>query len=108
MRKIDLKEHETSKSYRLSVSERDQLRDVVAVSLDGTSRGKEGRDTTFVPAQPSARSKSATCRCSSRPKIGIPQLLSLACYALGVYRPQDKLFDFTKATALPDMYWPWR
>ena len=38
-----------------------------------------------------------------RPKIGIPQQLSLACYALGVYRPQDKLFDFTKATALPDV-----
>ena len=30
-----------------------------------------------------------------RPKIGIPQLLSLACYAMGVYKPQEqRLFDF--------------
>ena len=37
------------------------------------------------------------------PKIGIPQLLSLACYAMGVYKPQDKLFDFHKAKELPDI-----
>ena len=38
-----------------------------------------------------------------KPKIGIPQLLSLACYALGVYEPQDRLFDFTQAETLPDI-----
>ena len=37
------------------------------------------------------------------PKIGIPQLLSLACYALDVYKPQDKLFDFQEAETLPDI-----
>ena len=38
------------------------------------------------------------------PKIGIPQLLSLACYALGLYKPQaQKLFDFQKAKAIPDV-----
>ncbi len=38
------------------------------------------------------------------PKISIPQLLSLACYAMGMLNPQEqKLFDFTKADALPDV-----
>ena len=37
------------------------------------------------------------------PKIGIPQLLSLACYALDVYKPQDRPFDFRKDETLPDI-----
>ena len=38
------------------------------------------------------------------PKIGIPQLLSLACYAMGVFRSeQDKPFDFVQDEALPDV-----
>ena len=38
------------------------------------------------------------------PKIGIPQLLSLACYAMGVFKSQqDRLFDFEESEALPDV-----
>ena len=38
------------------------------------------------------------------PKIGIPQLLALACYAMGVYDAHEqRLFDFQKAEALPDI-----
>lgn len=38
------------------------------------------------------------------PKIGIPKLLSLVCYTLGMYKPLDKkLFDFQKANTLPDV-----
>ena len=37
------------------------------------------------------------------PKIGIPQLLSLACYAMGVFRSQaERRFDFDENEALPD------
>ena len=44
-----------------------------------------------------------------KPKIGIPQLLSLACYALGVYKPQDSIVSTsTKAETLPDMSGTWR
>ena len=36
------------------------------------------------------------------PKIGIPQLLSLACYAMGVYKPQEQhLFDFQEDPNTP-------
>ena len=38
-----------------------------------------------------------------QPKIGIPSLLSLACYAMGLFRPQDDPFDFKKDEALPDV-----
>jgi len=38
-----------------------------------------------------------------QPKIGIPQLLSLACYAMGLFRLQDDTFDFKRDEALPDV-----
>ena len=38
-----------------------------------------------------------------QPKIGIPHLLSLACYAMRLFRPQDDTFDFKKDEALPDV-----
>ena len=37
-----------------------------------------------------------------RPKIGIPQLLSLACYAIGKVKFQKTDFEFPEETALPD------
>ena len=37
-----------------------------------------------------------------RPKIGIPQLVSLACYAIGMVRFQADDFDFPEQAALPD------
>lgn len=37
------------------------------------------------------------------PKIGIDQLLSLACYAMGVFKPQEQRpFDFEERRSLPD------
>ena len=37
------------------------------------------------------------------PKIGIPQLLSLACYSMRLFRPQDEPFDFREDEALSDV-----
>ena len=37
------------------------------------------------------------------PKIGIPQLLSMACYAISKFKPQDELFDYPREYALPDV-----
>ena len=37
------------------------------------------------------------------PKIGIPQLLSMACYAISKFKPQPELFDFPQERALPDV-----
>ena len=38
-----------------------------------------------------------------QPKIGIPQLLSLACYTISEFKPQAALFDFPQEYALPDV-----
>ena len=39
-----------------------------------------------------------------KPKIGIGQLLSLACYAMGKFRPQERDFDFGRDDdSLPDV-----
>ena len=102
MRKIDLKEHETSKPHRLSVRERDQLRDLLpSVSME-PAKGKRRR-YHLRPGSTVGALETGDLSVLIEPKIGIPQLLSLACYALGVYKPQDTLFDFTQATALPDI-----
>ena len=38
------------------------------------------------------------------PKIGIPRLLALASYAMGLYRPQDDSdFNFAERNSLPDI-----
>ena len=37
------------------------------------------------------------------PKIGIPKLLSLACYATSKVTPRRELFDFERENALPDV-----
>ena len=38
-----------------------------------------------------------------QPKVGIPKLLSMACYATGAFRPQElRAFDFEEEHALPD------
>ena len=103
MRRIDLKEHETSKPYRLSVIERDQLGDVLpSVSLEPV-KGKRRR-YHLRPGSTVGALEMDGLSVLIEPKIGIPQLLSLACYALGVYRPQEQhLFDFQKAQTLPDV-----
>lgn len=38
-----------------------------------------------------------------RPKIEIPQLLSIACYAIGKVKLRSSNFDFPERTALPDI-----
>lgn len=37
------------------------------------------------------------------PKIGIPRLLSLACYAMGEFKPRPDIFDFREREELPDV-----
>ena len=102
MRKVDLQEHETSKPHRLSVSERDQLQDVLpSVSVEPV-KGKR-RWYTLRPSSTVGALEIGGMSVLIEPKIGIPQLLSLACYAIGVYKPKDTLFDYQKADTLPDV-----
>ena len=38
-----------------------------------------------------------------RPKIAIPQLLSIACYAMSRFRPRSEMFDYPSHYELPDV-----
>ncbi len=102
MIKLDLTEYERSRPYRLSAVERDSLRAVVP---SVTVEPAEGADAAYhvTPSSTVGAVDIDDLSVLIRPKIGIPQLLSLACYAMGVYKPQEqRLFDFQEEAALPD------
>ena len=101
MRQIDLQEYQQSEAVELTRDERDELRDVLpslavepAEGLDGAYWLKPGSTVGAV--------EIGDLSVLIRPKIGIPQLLSLACYAMGVFKTQEKrLFDFEEEAETP-------
>ena len=104
MRQIDLQEYQRSEPLPLSGIERDALRAVVdSLSVD--------RDDIDGP-QPMYRLTAGSTvgavdigdlSVLIQPKIGIPKLLSMACYATGAFKPQEiRTFAFEEERALPD------
>ena len=101
MRQIDLQEYQQSEAVELTREERDELRDVLpslavepAEGLDGAYWLKPGSTVGAVEIGDQS--------VLIRPKIGIPQLLSLACYAMGVFKSQEeRLFDFDEEVETP-------
>ena len=103
MRQIDLQEYKPGE-YPLSAAQRDALLSEKK-ALDLTIEPVMGREGTY-SLRPSSTVGSVEIDDVSvliQPKIGIPQLLSLACYAMGVFKHQEeRLFDFEEEHALPD------
>lgn len=103
MRQIDLQEYgDDSARYHLSVEERDVLHGAIPsvgiTPVPGTDCEYILKATSVVGAL-----EVGNLSVLIRPKIPIPQLLSLACYAMDVYKPQDqRLFDFEEDETLPD------
>ena len=101
MREIDLREYAASLPVRLSVEERDVL-------------GRSGLGVAIAPVAGTASEYRLTpgsvvgavdiggLSVRIAPKIGIRQLLSLACYAVGSVEIQERDFDFPEHAALPD------
>ena len=103
-RKIDLKEYEPS-NHKLSVGQ-----------LDALFHERKALDLTSIEPIPGSESLYRLTAGSTvgaveigelsvliEPKIEIPQLLSLACYAMGVFRLQEERpFDFEEKETLPD------
>ena len=101
MRQLDLREYERSRPYALSAAERDDLRAVIP-SL--TIEPAEGADAAYhlTPSSTVGAAEIGDLSVHVRPKIGIPQLLALACYAMGVYKPQElRQFDFREEAETP-------
>ena len=102
MRQIDLQEHQDSEPHTLSVVERDALHSAIN-SL--TIRPVPGESDKYIlrPGSNVGALEIGDLSVLIQPKIGIPNLLSLACYAMGVYKQQDmRLFDFAQNETLPD------
>ena len=103
MRQIDLREYKTSE-YPLSDAHRDALlgeKKTLGLTVEPVI-GKEGT-YSLTPGSTVGAVEIGDLSVLIRPKIGIPQLLSLACYTIGVYRSQeDRMFNFEEQQALPD------
>ncbi len=102
MRQIDLQEYQDSVPHALSVAERDALQGTIP-SLGITPASGEDGKYILRPASTVGALGIGDLSVLIQPKIGIPKLLSLACYAMGMYRQQDmRLFDFARDETLPD------
>ena len=102
MREIILREYERSPGVTLSATERDMLREVLPSLLIEPVRGKEG-SYHLTPGSMVGAFETQGLSLVIQPKIGIAQLLSLACYAISRirFRPED--FSFPEESALPDI-----
>ena len=101
MRQLDLKEYEQSEPQRLSAAERDALADAELGISVAPAPGADGR-YHLTPGSTVGAVEIGDLSALIRPKIGIPKLLSMACYAMGIYRQQQERFDFSEAVSLPD------
>lgn len=101
MRQVDLQEYKQSEPHPLSVAERDALREVLP-SLTIEPTPGEANSYSLRPGSTVGAVEIGDLSVLIQPKIGIPQLLSLACYAMGVFKPQDeRLFDFKEEAETP-------
>ncbi|MXX24092.1 MAG: hypothetical protein F4Z82_01420, partial [Caldilineaceae bacterium SB0668_bin_21] len=84
MQQINLREYQESDKISLTVDKRDLLREILpSVSIEPikhTSDKYRLRPSSIVGAL-----EIGDMSVLIEPKIGIPQLLSMACYALGLY-----------------------
>ena len=103
MRQIDLQEYVPSGPHALSTDQRDALSGIK--SLNVVRADTEGAKVEYylTPGSTVGAVELADLSVLIQPKIGIPQLLSMACYAMGSYKSQDqRLFDFEEEETLPD------
>ncbi len=102
MGEITLREHQRSGPYVLSVSQRDALRDALpTLAIEPAAGTRDAYHLT--PGSTAGAVEVDGLPVLLNPKIGIPQLLSLACYAIGRVKFQERDFDFPEDSALPDV-----
>ena len=101
MRQIDLQEYQQSEAIPLSITERDDLQAVLP-SLTIVPAAGEDAAYHLTPSSTVGAVEIGDLSVLIRPKIGIPQLLSLACYAMGMFKSQEeRLFDFKEEAETP-------
>ena len=102
MREINLREYEKSPGLPLSAAERDALHAVLPSVAIEPVPGTE-RTYHLTPGSMVGAVETGELSVVIEPKIGIVNLLSLACYAAGKVKFQREHFDFREEHALPDV-----
>ena len=104
MREVNLTEYAPSE-YSLSTNELDMLLGE-AKSLDISIEPTAAEDSRYRirPGSTAGAVELGDLSVLIKPKMGIPRLLSLACYATGLFKGEEMgLFDFSEEDALPDV-----
>ena len=102
MPRIDLREYKPSGPHQLTVRERDALREVLPSLAIEPAQGKSDA-YRLTPGSTVGALEIGGLSVLIRPKISMPQLLSLACYAMGDFKSRERRwFDFQEQPALPD------
>ena len=103
MRQVDLEEYEPSTPVRLSVAERDALRAIPSLAVERADIEDSRAAYILKPGSTVGAAEVGDLSVLIRPKIPIPQLLSLACYAMSKFKPRPEMFDYPREYALPDI-----
>ena len=100
MTRINLKEYKRCQ-YRLSDAQYDTLKEALpSVTIELVSR--EEKKYQLTAGSEVGALEIGDLSVLIEPKIPIPQLISIACYAMSKFRPQKELFNFPPEYALPD------
>lgn len=106
MHPIDLREYEWSDPIPLCPEQRDTLLDLGKGQLKQslTIEPVSGKSDSYrlKPGAIVGAVNAGNLSLLIQPKIDIPQLLSLACYAMAQFRPQENPFNFAERESLPD------
>ena len=99
MRRIELQEYRESEPQRLSVAERDTLKEALP-SL--TIQAVPGESDLYClrPEAVIGALELANLSIAVRPKLDISRVIYLASYAMGAYKPRKERFDFTSEPTL--------
>ena len=98
---INLTEYQKSAPCQLTVAQRDALEDTIPNLTIQPAKGVEG-EYHLNPKSMVGAVEVGDLSVVIAPKIGISQLISLACYAIGKVKFQDTDVDLPEQTALPD------
>ena len=102
MRQINLQEHQQSGPHALSKDQRDALREIPSLTIERADVNSTESQYYLTPGSTVGAVETDGLSVRIEPKIGVPKLLSLACYAFDRVKLQPRDVDFPEETALPD------
>ena len=102
MQQIDLKEGQRSVPHALTRDQRDALREIKSLTIERADITNSEAMYYLTPGSEVGSVEVDGLSVRIEPKIGVPQLLSLACYVADRVKLQSREFDFQSDTALPD------